>query len=138
MLLWSVVGVVRKLLLACGAVDACECWCAARRFMERVLSRRLTVWRCIDLVQNLAPGAASRLGFSSAELRKEFPSLITVDISGYGEAGPRRNYKAYDLLVCCRRRLDCRMLSLPQHDPRRVASHCIDGKCRSFMYAPLV
>ena len=50
--------------------------------------------------QNLAPGAASRLGLSSASLREKHPSLITVDISGYGEQGAKRDYKAYDLLVC--------------------------------------
>lgn len=50
-------------------------------------------------VQNLAPGAAARLGFGSAALRARFPRLITCDISGYGEEGPRRELKAYDLLV---------------------------------------
>ena len=50
-------------------------------------------------IQNLAPGAASRLGFDSTALRTEFPRLITCDISGYGESGPLRQLKAYDLLV---------------------------------------
>ena len=50
-------------------------------------------------VQNLAPGAAARLGFGSAMLRKRHPRLITCDISGYGEDGPLQNLKAYDLLV---------------------------------------
>jgi itaconate CoA-transferase len=50
-------------------------------------------------LQNLAPGAASRLGFDSAALRERHPRLITCDISGYGEAGPLRDLKAYDLLV---------------------------------------
>ncbi|NTB96043.1 CoA transferase [Agrobacterium tumefaciens] len=50
-------------------------------------------------IQNLAPGATSRLGFASAELRAEFPRLITCDISGYGETGPLHLLKAYDLLV---------------------------------------
>jgi itaconate CoA-transferase len=50
-------------------------------------------------VQNLAPGAAQRLGFGSAELRSAHPRLITCDISGYGEGGPLRELKAYDLLV---------------------------------------
>lgn len=50
-------------------------------------------------IQNLAPGAAARLGFGSKELRAEFPRLITCDISGYGEAGPLHLLKAYDLLV---------------------------------------
>ncbi len=50
-------------------------------------------------IQNLAPGAAARLGFGSQELRAEFPRLITCDISGYGESGPLQLLKAYDLLV---------------------------------------
>ena len=50
-------------------------------------------------IQNLAPGAASRLGFGSQELRARHPRLITCDISGYGESGPLHNLKAYDLLV---------------------------------------
>lgn len=51
------------------------------------------------LIQNLAPGAMRRLGFGSAALREERPELITLDISGYGEAGPYAAMKAYDLLV---------------------------------------
>lgn len=50
-------------------------------------------------IQNLAPGAIDRLGFSAEELRKTNPKLITVSISGYGETGPLRDLKAYDLLV---------------------------------------
>ncbi|MDJ0951982.1 MAG: CaiB/BaiF CoA-transferase family protein [Alphaproteobacteria bacterium] len=50
-------------------------------------------------VQNLAPGAAARAGFGSDELRRRHPRLITCDISGYGEDGPYRDMKAYDLLV---------------------------------------
>ena len=50
-------------------------------------------------VQNLAPGAAARAGFGAAELRRRHPRLVTCDISGYGEDGPYRDMKAYDLLV---------------------------------------
>ena len=50
-------------------------------------------------IQNLAPGAAARLGFGSADLRVRHPRLITCDISGYGETGPLQSLKAYDLLV---------------------------------------
>ena len=50
-------------------------------------------------IQNLAPGAAERAGFGSAALRARYPRLITCDISGYGEDGPYRDMKAYDLLV---------------------------------------
>lgn len=52
-------------------------------------------------VQNLAPGAAERAGFGAAALRARHPRLITCDISGFGEEGPDRNRKAYDLLIQC-------------------------------------
>ncbi|KAL4887427.1 CoA-transferase family III domain-containing protein [Aspergillus karnatakaensis] len=51
------------------------------------------------LVQNLAPGASARLGLSFEALKKTHPSLIVCDISGYGQDGPYRDKKAYDLLV---------------------------------------
>jgi itaconate CoA-transferase len=52
-------------------------------------------------VQNLAPGAAERLGLGAAELRARYPRLIWCGISGYGPAGPYAEKKAYDLLVQC-------------------------------------
>jgi itaconate CoA-transferase len=51
------------------------------------------------LVQNLAPGASARMGLSYAALRVQHPRLIVCDISGYGEDGPYRDKKAYDLLI---------------------------------------
>jgi hypothetical protein len=51
------------------------------------------------LVQNLAPGAAARLGLSYKSLREKNTSLIVCDISGYGNEGPYKDKKAYDLLV---------------------------------------
>ncbi|MFJ4376402.1 CaiB/BaiF CoA transferase family protein [Pseudomonas japonica] len=51
------------------------------------------------LVQNLAPGAAARLGLSFEQLHERFPRLIVCDISGYGEGGPYQDKKAYDLLI---------------------------------------
>jgi itaconate CoA-transferase len=52
-------------------------------------------------VQNLAPGAADRLGLGAAHLRAKHPGLIHVSISGYGAGGPYTTKKAYDLLVQC-------------------------------------
>jgi len=64
-----------------------------RALMERMLARA-------DIfIQNLAPGAIDRLGFAPARLRADYPRLITVSISGYGEEGPLSDLKAYDLLV---------------------------------------
>jgi crotonobetainyl-CoA:carnitine CoA-transferase CaiB-like acyl-CoA transferase len=51
------------------------------------------------LVQNLAPGATGRMGLDAATLRAENPRLIVCDISGYGNDGPYRDKKAYDLLI---------------------------------------
>ncbi|GAO25882.1 L-carnitine dehydratase [Alicycliphilus sp. B1] len=51
------------------------------------------------LVQNLAPGAAARMGLSHEALKEHNPRLIVCDISGYGADGPYRDKKAYDLLI---------------------------------------
>ena len=55
------------------------------------------------LVQNLAPGAAARMGLSYEALSPQHPRLIVCDISGYGDdpqqPGPYRDKKAYDLLI---------------------------------------
>ena len=59
------------------------------------------IGRADVFVQNLAPGAASRLGLDSETLRAGHPGLITCSISGYGDDGPYRTKKAYDLLVQC-------------------------------------
>jgi itaconate CoA-transferase len=52
-------------------------------------------------VQNLAPGAASRLGCGAEELARRHPRLVCCSISGYGSSGPYADKKAYDLLVQC-------------------------------------
>lgn len=51
------------------------------------------------LVQNLAPGAAQRMGLSYEDLSKSKPDIIVCDISGYGSDGPYASKKAYDLLI---------------------------------------
>ncbi|MFD9464285.1 CaiB/BaiF CoA transferase family protein [Streptomyces sp. NPDC060027] len=52
-------------------------------------------------VQNLAQGAAARLGLDAVTLCAEHPRLIAVDISGYGASGPYAGKRAYDMLVQC-------------------------------------
>lgn len=64
---------------------------------KRILDKLLT--GADVLVQNLAPGAAERLGLSYDDLREKFPRLIVCDVSGYGMDGPYRDKKAYDLLI---------------------------------------
>jgi len=51
------------------------------------------------LLQNLKPGAMDKLGFSRERLRKDYPALICCTISGYGDEGPHKDRKAYDLLI---------------------------------------
>jgi itaconate CoA-transferase len=67
----------------------------AAEILERLLARADV------FVQNLAPGAAERLGLGADRLRAKHPRLIWCGISGYGPAGPYAAKKAYDLLVQC-------------------------------------
>ena len=62
------------------------------------LAQRM-IARADVFIQNLIPGATARMGLGSAALRAAHPRLITCDISGYGEEGPLRDLKAYDLLI---------------------------------------
>jgi itaconate CoA-transferase len=66
---------------------------------QRVLDALLT--RTDVFLQNLAPGAAKRLGLDAKSLVERFPRLIACDVSGYGSSGPYSRKKAYDLLVQC-------------------------------------
>ncbi|WP_377272338.1 CaiB/BaiF CoA transferase family protein [Peterkaempfera sp. SMS 1(5)a] len=68
---------------------------ADRALLDRMLARADV------FVQNLAPGAADRLGLGAERLRTRHPRLITCSLSGYGPDGPYRDKKAYDLLVQC-------------------------------------
>ena len=65
----------------------------------QAILKRLIVERADVVVQNLAPGAAARLGLSYEALARDKPALIVCDISGYGSDGPYRDKKAYDLLI---------------------------------------
>src|SRR3954470_5706969 len=62
-----------------------------------ILARLLE--RADVFVQNLAPGAAERIGVGAAALRARYPKLIVCNVSGYGVSGPYAEKKAYDLLV---------------------------------------
>src|ERR1700761_3972471 len=66
---------------------------------KRVLDALLP--RADVFLQNLAPGAAQRLGLGAETRVERFPRLIACDISGYGNGGPYSGKKAYDLLVQC-------------------------------------
>ncbi|GAP36146.1 CaiB/BaiF CoA-transferase family protein [Piscinibacter sakaiensis] len=66
----------------------------AAQVLERLVLEKADV-----LVQNLAPGAAARLGLGYEALAAKKPGIIVCDISGYGADGPYRDKKAYDLLI---------------------------------------
>ncbi len=69
-----------------------------RRPEEHALLTRM-LERADVFLQNLAPGAAARLGFGAEALRAKRPEMICCSITGYGERGPRSEQKAYDLLI---------------------------------------
>jgi itaconate CoA-transferase len=66
------------------------------------------------LVQNLAPGAAERLGLDARAAVERHPRLVAVDISGYGRGGPRATARAYDLLVQAESG-SCSITGTPEH-----------------------
>ena len=76
------------------------------------------------LIQNLAPGAAERAGFGSGAMRTTNKRLITVDVSGYGDHGPYRNRRAYDLLVQAESGLAS--ITGTEHAPGRVGISATD------------
>lgn len=100
----------------------------------KVLRRLLD--RTDVLVQNLAPGASARLGLSFNELKEQHPSLIVCDISGYGQDGPYRDKKAYDLLV----QSEAGMLSVtgtPQ-EPAKVGISIADISAGMYAYSNIL
>jgi crotonobetainyl-CoA:carnitine CoA-transferase CaiB-like acyl-CoA transferase len=76
------------------------------------------------LIQNLAPGAAERAGFGSAAMRTAHRKLITVDVSGYGDHGPYKDRRAYDLLVQAESGLAS--ITGTEHGPGRVGISATD------------
>jgi itaconate CoA-transferase len=64
-----------------------------KALMERLLAKADV------FIQNLKPGAIAKLGFAVERLRRDYPKLICVSISGFGETGPYAARKSYDLLV---------------------------------------
>ena len=89
---------------------------------QDVLSKLIA--RADVFVQNLAPGAADRLGLGVAQLRDRYPSLIVCGISGYGSTGPYRDKKAYDLLV----QAEAGLISIngSKYEPAKVAISVAD------------
>ncbi|WP_281965403.1 CaiB/BaiF CoA transferase family protein [Serinicoccus marinus] len=87
-------------------------------------------------VQNLAPGAAERLGLGADELRSRNPRLIHVSISGYGTGGPYTTKKAYDLLVQCEAGL-VSITGTPD-DPSKVGISAADIAAGMYAYSGIL
>lgn len=87
-------------------------------------------------IQNLAPGAAERAGFGSDALRRRHPRLITCDISGYGEDGPYRDMKAYDLLV--QSEVGLASITGAPERPGRVGVSVADIACGMYAHAGIL
>ena len=87
-------------------------------------------------IQNLAPGAAARAGFGSAQLSEKYPRLICCDISGYGDDGEYAKMKAYDLLVQC----ESGMASITgtADAPGRIGVSACDINCGQQAYAAIL
>ena len=88
------------------------------------------------LVQNLAPGAAARIGLSFEALSPTHPKLIVCDISGYGEDGPYRDKKAYDLLI----QSEAGMLSITgtPEDPSKTGNSIADIAAGMYAYTNIL
>jgi itaconate CoA-transferase len=90
---------------------------------DRNLLTRL-IARADVLVQNLVPGAMARAGFDLEELRRRHPQLVICSISGYGESGPYRDMKSYDMLIQAETGLAS--LTGPAEAPGRVGASVTD------------
>jgi len=88
------------------------------------------------LVQNLAPGAAARMELDYATLSQAHPQLIVCDISGYGEDGPYRDKKAYDLLI----QSEAGLLSVTgtQEEPSKAGNSIADIAAGMYAYTNIL
>lgn len=87
-------------------------------------------------IQNLAPGATARAGIGSDALRAANPRLITCDISGYGQSGPYRDMKAYDLLVQAESGLA--FVTGTPEEPGRVGVSVCDIACGMYAHQAIL
>ncbi|MEV5974099.1 CaiB/BaiF CoA-transferase family protein [Streptomyces sp. NPDC051921] len=101
-----------------------------REVLERLLSEADV------FVQNLAPGAAARLGLAPEALAERFPSLIAAGLSGYGTSGPWADRKAYDLLVQCQTGLVS--LTGNEHGAARAGVSVADIAAGMYLYTGIL
>jgi crotonobetainyl-CoA:carnitine CoA-transferase CaiB-like acyl-CoA transferase len=102
----------------------------AREVVDRLLTKADV------FVQNLAPGAAERLGLGAAALRARDPRLVACTISGFGEGGPYSGRKAYDLLV----QAETGLLSITgtEQTPSRVGISVADIAAGMYAYSGIL
>src|SRR6188472_3918748 len=103
----------------------------AAKVLERLVLEKADV-----VVQNLAPGAAARLGLGYERLAAAKPSIIVCDISGYGSDGPYRDKKAYDLLI----QSESGFLSVTgtQDDPAKAGCSIADIAAGMYAYSNIL
>lgn len=103
----------------------------AQRILQTIITEQADV-----VVQNLAPGAAARLGLSYADLKAVKPDIIVCDISGYGDNGPYRDKKAYDLLI----QSEAGMLSITgtPEDPSKTGNSIADIAAGMYAYTNIL
>ena len=102
---------------------------------DLALAHRM-IARADVFIQNLAPGAAGRLGLDSEALRTAHPRLVTCDISGYGEDGDWAERKAYDLLIQCESGLTS--ITGAPGEPGRVGVSAADIACGMNAHAAIL
>ncbi len=96
----------------------------------------LLIARADVFTQNLAPGAAERLGLGTDTLREKHPRLVVCNVSGYGSSGPYRDKKAYDLLVQCETGL-VSITGTPE-TPSKVGISAADIACGMYAYSGIL
>ncbi len=102
---------------------------------DRNLLARL-ISRADVLVQNLMPGAMARAGLDLEDLRRRHPQLVICSISGYGESGPYRDMKSYDMLIQAETGLAS--LTGPAQAPGRVGASVTDIAAGLNAYAAIL
>ncbi|WP_446045240.1 CaiB/BaiF CoA transferase family protein [Streptomyces olivaceus] len=103
---------------------------AGREILEQLLAEADV------FVQNLAPGAAGRMGLGASDLAERFPSLIPCSVSGYGTSGPWADRKAYDMLVQCQTGLVS--LTGNEHGSARVGVSIADIAAGMYAYSGIL
>lgn len=88
------------------------------------------------MIQNLRPGAIAKLGFDPERLQRDYPKLVTCSITGFGDGGPLKNRKAYDLLIQAESAL-CSITGSPQ-EYGRVGISIVDIATGATAYSAIL